>query len=69
MEEASFQLFLTFVYSGILETDKMSMEEIIEMLAIADRYEVCTCHTRVVHFVIMCLHRRWYPSNCTVNKY
>jgi len=45
MEEATFRSFLTFVYSGILETDKMNLEEIIEMLAIADRYEVCTCHT------------------------
>lgn len=49
MEESTFRLFLKFVYSGHLDMDKMSMEEIIEMLAVADRYEVCSCH-----ILIMC---------------
>ena len=43
MDESMFKLFLKFVYSGHLDTSKMSMEEIIELLAVADRYEVCAC--------------------------
>ena len=35
-----FKVFLKFVYSGQLDTSKMSVDEIIEMLAVADRYEV-----------------------------
>lgn len=41
MDESMFKLFLKFVYSGHLDTSKMSMEEVIDMLAVADRYEVC----------------------------
>ena len=41
MDESMFQLFLEFVYCGHLDTSKMNMEELIDMLAVADRYEVC----------------------------
>lgn len=40
MDESMFKLFLKFVYTGHLDTNKMSMEEVINMLAVADRYEV-----------------------------
>lgn len=40
MDEAMFKVFLKFVYSGQLDTSKMSVDETIEMLAVADRYEV-----------------------------
>ena len=41
MDESMFKLFLKFIYCGHLDTSKMSMEEVINMLAVADRYEVC----------------------------
>jgi len=48
MDESMFKLFLKFVYSGHLDTDKMSMEEIIELLAVADRYEVCSYYILII---------------------
>ena len=48
MDESMFKLFLKFVYTGHLDTNKMSMEEVINMLAVADRYEVWFDHTLIM---------------------
>lgn len=34
-----FQTFLKYLYSGALDTESMSLEELIEVLAVADQYQ------------------------------
>ena len=36
---AVFQTFLKYLYSGDLETESMSLDDVIEVLAVADQYE------------------------------
>ena len=35
-----FYKFLEYLYSGILDTRSVSMDEVLEMLALSDKYEV-----------------------------
>lgn len=34
-----FRLFLHYLYGGSLDTSTMTMEDVIELMAVADRYE------------------------------
>ena len=34
-----FKTFLRYLYSGSLDTESMSLEEVIDVLAVADQYE------------------------------
>ena len=36
-----FYKFLGYLYSGILDTGSLSLDELTEMLALSDKYEVC----------------------------
>ena len=36
---AVFKTYLKYLYSGALDTESMSLEELIEVLAVADQYE------------------------------
>lgn len=38
-EESMFRQFLHYLYGGTLDTSTMSMDDIIELMAVADRYE------------------------------
>ena len=38
-EEVVFRTFLSYLYGGTLDTSSMSVDDIIELLAVADRYE------------------------------
>ncbi len=38
-DESLFRTFLYYLYGGVLDTTTMSLDDIIELLAIADRYE------------------------------
>ena len=38
-DEVVFQKFLKYLYSGALDTESMSLDEVIEVLAVADQYE------------------------------
>lgn len=36
-----FHKFLGYLYSGVLDTRSLSLDEVTEMLALSDKYEVC----------------------------
>ena len=36
-----FRLFLEYVYSGQLDLNEMSTEQLADMITLADRYDVC----------------------------
>ena len=38
-EESVFRTFLYYLYGGTLKTDSMSTDDVIELMAVADRYE------------------------------
>ena len=44
--QSIFKLFLSYLYGGPLETDKMSTDDIIELLAVADHYETTVLRGR-----------------------
>ena len=39
-DKESFEIFLKFIYTGDLETESTSLENLVELIALADRYEV-----------------------------
>lgn len=44
-EESVFLTFLHYLYGGTLDAVSMSMDDIIELLAVADRYETTSLRT------------------------
>ena len=44
-EEAVFHMFLHYLYGGTLDTTTMTLNDIIELLAVADRYETTSLRT------------------------
>ena len=42
-------MFLKFIYTGHLETESTSLENLVELIALADRYEVMFRGTRYKH--------------------
>ena len=45
-DKESFEMFLKFIYTGHLETESTSLENLVELIALADRYEVIFRGTR-----------------------
>ena len=43
VEEGVFRMFLRYLYGGTLDTAGMGDEELVELLAVADRWGVCSC--------------------------
>lgn len=41
-EESVFRTFLNYLYGGTLDTSSMSLDDIVELLAVADRYETAS---------------------------
>ena len=39
-DKESFQEFLKFIYTGHLETESKSLENLVELMALSDQYEV-----------------------------
>ena len=39
-----FQTFLRFLYGAVLEPDSMALEELVDLLAVADRWVGSGCH-------------------------
>ena len=52
IEESLFRLFLSFLYGSHLDFGIMSQQEVVELLAVADRYEVCACVRVFVHVCV-----------------
>ena len=50
--ECTFRLFLSYLYGGPLETDKMSIDDIIELLAVADHYETTVLRGRCEEYLV-----------------
>ena len=44
--EATFRLFLRYLYGGRLDMDAMATEEVVELLAAADQYETSVLRGR-----------------------
>lgn len=56
-----FSMFLEFLYSGHIQMDSLSTDQLTELLTLADRYEVLICYLdiflkRKINFVMLNSH-------------
>ena len=63
IEESLFRTFLEYLYGKPLGFTDMTIEELIELLAVADRYEV---YTRIQYTQFYTLSNTLYNVYCSV---
>ena len=67
IEESLFRLFLDYIYGAHLNLRAMPVQEIVELLVVADRYEVEQLIMKLDHQVFSCVCDLCRLAPCTIS--